>query len=168
MEAITPSVKEMVNGKNIERIVSLMETDNSVDAPEDSVKWVKNLYRTKEASRSLIHRIIAVLQMDIGPGTQVVGERSASAGQVRQLLFTAGEAAIDLRITTTRRGASIHGQLLGHELSGISVKLKGERTYATTADVQAEFRIDSIDRGHYSLEVDSAVGVIVVEELEIP
>ncbi len=72
---------------------------------KDSVKWAKNIFRTRaaEPKRSFAQKVLGVLQMDLSPDKPAYGERSASAGQVRQMLFGAGENSIDLRITKNRK-----------------------------------------------------------------
>ena len=57
----------MNSEKKIEEIVRLMQRDDSMDAPQESVKWAKNLFRGRiaESGTSFVRRVIAVLQMDL-------------------------------------------------------------------------------------------------------
>ena len=100
--------------KHIENIVHLMECDNSIDAPADSIKWAKNLFLTKaiEPRNSVVQKIMAVLRMDIEPNKLVFGERSATASQERQMLFTAGEIGIDLASKETNGVLEIRGKII--------------------------------------------------------
>src|ERR1044072_2344307 len=90
----------------LEEIVSLMQRDESVDAPQDAIKWSKNLFRTRaaEPKKSFVQKILAVLQVDLAPNKAACGERSAAAAQERQMLFEAGDNGIDLRIKETEKG----------------------------------------------------------------
>ena len=62
--------------------------------------------------------------MDLSPNKAAFGERSASATQVRQMLFGAGENSIDLRIIENEKGLlTMHGQILGEGFENAFVKL---------------------------------------------
>src|SRR5688572_15253748 len=72
----------MNNEDLLNKIVTLMQTDDSADAPADALLWSKNLFRSRRAAepqRSVVRRVLAVLQMDLSPGKTVFGERSASS-----------------------------------------------------------------------------------------
>ena len=76
----------MASVDNIEKIVKLMQTDDSVDAPADSIQWVKGLFLSRPTKKSsFAEKIFAVLQMDIPADAFALGERSAAAEKVRQL-----------------------------------------------------------------------------------
>jgi hypothetical protein len=89
------------NENLIEKIVYLMQKDNSFDAPKDAIQWSKNIFKTRAAlpKKSLMQKVLAVLQMDLKQGQPVFGERSASTSQARQMLFQAGKNSIDIRIS---------------------------------------------------------------------
>lgn len=156
--------------KRIEAIVDLMRRDDSVDAPADSVKWAKNLFRSRieEPGKSLIQRIFAVLQMDLTPDQAAFGERSAAAGQARQMLFEAGEYAVDLRIKGLKKGFEIRGQVLGAGFEQAGLVLANDATvFETTADGPGEFRFEAVPGGEYSLTISGGEGEIVVERLNV-
>ena len=159
----------MANEK-IDKILDLMRTDDSVDAPADSVKWVKNLFRVRQpAERSIIEKIWAVLQIDIGPGEPVFGERSSAAGLGRQVLFTAGETSIDLRIAAGKRDVSIRGELVGEGLTGAAVHLRSdEGNYESTADGEGEFKFERVAPGVYELQIKTSTTLIAIETLKLP
>jgi hypothetical protein len=159
----------MANEK-IDKLLNRMRTDDSVDAPMDSVKWVKNLFRTRiPAERSLIEKIRAVLQIDIGPAQPVFGERSSAAGLGRQVLFTAGETSIDIRIAAGKRDVSIRGQLVGEGLTGASVRLlSNEGNYESTADREGEFTFERVAPGVDELQIQTSTKLIVIERIELP
>jgi len=161
-----------MNNKNsqedfLNKIVYLMQADKSEDAPQDSVKWAKNIFRSRvtEPKKSLARKVLAVLQMDLSPNKAAFGERSASASQSRQMLFTAGENGIDLRITETEKGfLSIQGQLLGESFAGCTVKF-GE--FETRANELSEFKFREIPAGNYDLIFETDETEIVVRNLEL-
>lgn len=144
-----------------------MQTDRSEDAPQDSVKWAKNIFRVRqsEPKKSLVQKVLAVLQMDLSPDKAAFGERSASASQSRQMLFTAGENGIDLRISETENGKlNIQGQILGESFANCVVKL-GE--FETKSNELSEFKFDGIPAGNYDLIFETDETEIVIQNLEL-
>ena len=150
----------------IERIIHLMKTDESVDAPEDSIKWAKNLFRTRaaEPKKSIVQKVLAVLQIDLSPNKAAFGERSASAGQARQMLFQAGENSIDLRIKGTETGFILHGQILGEDFADGVAKL-GD--FQTKINELGEFKFAEIPKGKYDFHLRKNESEIVIENLEL-
>lgn len=152
--------------KTVEKIIYLMQTDKSVDAPQDAIQWSKNIFRTRaaESKKSFAEKVLAVLQMDLSPNKAVFGERSASANQARQMLFEAGENSIDLRIKETEKGLEIHGQILGEGFENALIKL-GE--FEKKANELSEFKFSEIPNGKYDLSLQSGEKEIVIKELNL-
>lgn len=158
------------NNNTIERIVTLMQADNSVDAPRDSINWVKNVFRTRVAQpkTSLMQKIAAVLQMDLLPQDVAFGERSGGSAQARQMLFEAGENVIDLRIKEVEGGWEIRGQILGDGVTGATIELLGgAKTYMVKLSETGEFKIEKVAGGTYGLKIVSGQKEIFVEGLEL-
>ena len=161
-----------MNNKNsnedfLNKIVYLMQTDRSEDAPQDSVKWAKNIFRARRAEpkKSFAQKILAVLQMDLSPDKAAFGERSASPVQARQMLFSAGENSVDLRITKNESGSlTIHGQILGEDFSNSVVKLGA---FETTANELSEFIFTDMPAANYDLVFQTAETEIVIENLNL-
>ena len=149
--------------ENLKRIIRLMQTDDSVDAPEGAVKWSKNLYRTRRKEPSVLQRVTAVLKADLAPGKAVFGERSG-AGTARQMFFDAGTSGIDLRLTKTEEGFNVRGQILGEGFEHCKVTL-GDRT--GTANENGEFSIDGIQPGVHTLTATGDREEITIEEIEV-
>jgi hypothetical protein len=152
--------------QKINRIINLMQRDDSVDAPADAIRWSKNIFLTRAAKpkTSIVQKVLAVLQMDLSPNRAAFGERSASASQARQMLFQAGENALDIRITKTKKGFDLRGQILGANFANAIVKI-GE--FQTITDETSEFKLTEIPAGKYNLTVRSGEKEIVIEDLEI-
>ena len=161
-------ISVMSNGNEnlINKIVQLMETDKSVDAPTDAVKWAKNIFRSRvaEPKQSFVQKVLAVLQMDLSPNKAAFGERSASADRARQMLFQAGENSIDLRVAKTENGFSLRGQILGEGFANCTIKL-GE--FETMSNELSEFSFTEIQRGKYDLTLQKGETEIVIENLEV-
>lgn len=149
--------------KNIERIIRLMQTDDSVDAPADAVRWAKNLFRTRQEQPSALARIKAVLKIDITPGQAVFGERSGQA-EARQMLFEAGEFAVDIRIAPSEEGFDVRGQVLGEGFENRAVLLGDHRA---RSNALGEFTFEGVAAGQYTFSIDNGEEEIVVEGIGI-
>jgi len=152
--------------QNINRIVYLMEADESFDAPQDAIRWSKNIFLSRAAApkKSIVEKVLAVLQMDLSPNRAAFGERSASASQARQMLFQAGENALDIRIVKTEKGFNLHGQVLGEGFAGCVIKLG---KFETAVNELGKFKLTEIPGGIYDLSVQINIQEIVVESLEL-
>lgn len=160
----------MNSDETTNKILRLMQADDSVDAPADSIKWAKNLFlsRATEPKPSMLQRLIAVLQAEIAPGQAAFGERSAAAGQARQMLFSAGELAVDLRITAAGSKFNIRGQVIGDGFENATILLAGPKGETeATADELAEFELNDVAKGVYSLTFTAGDAEIVIEELNL-
>jgi len=156
----------LMSERKIEKIINLMQTDDSADAPTDSVRWAKNLFAARAVmpKKSIVQKVLAVLQINLSPNKAAFGERSASATQARQMLFQAGENALDLRITEIENKFDLHGQILGEGFANAVVKI-GE--FETTANETSEFKVQKIQKGIYDVHLQSGDKEIVIENLEI-
>lgn len=151
---------------NIKRIITLMQTDKSVNAPMDAIKWSKNIFRSRvaEPKKGFVERVLAVLQMDISPNKTVFGERSASATQTRQMLFEADENSIDLRISSDENGFAIKGQILGKGFENATVKIG---KFETKSNELSEFKFENITSGNYDLILKTDNKEIVLKGIEL-
>ena len=152
----------------LDEIIKLMESDDSVDAPKDSITWAKNLFRTGEKKLSLVTRIVASLQMDLRPGKAAFGERSGALGATRQMLFNAGEHAIEVRVLPENTTTNIQGQVLGEGFDGAELELSGhELRRKTKLGEMSDFEIVDVPKGFYTLTLRSPDKEIVIEDVDI-
>lgn len=149
----------------ISKIIRLMGTDTSVDAPQGAISWSKNIFLTRASKpeKSLTQKVLAVLQIDLSPTKAAFGERSASASKARQMLFQAGDANIDLRVKQEENGFSLHGQILGEDFADGVIKL-GD--FETSANEVSEFKFVKIPKGKYNLYLQKDDKEIVIEGLQ--
>jgi hypothetical protein len=160
----------MSTEKNIQNIMDLIRRDDSVDAPNDSIRWASNLFRTRavETKPSLVKRMAAVLQMEIAPNKPAFGERSASASAVRQLLYQADGNAVDVRIEKAKKGFTIRGQILGDGFANAAIGLNGEdRSFVASANDTSEFRFDSVPAGQYELTIRTETLEITLKAIDV-
>jgi hypothetical protein len=152
----------------IERLVHLIETDHSVDAPAEIRTWAKNLYRTRlqTAGQPLLKRIIATLTAEIMPGVTAFGERSAAGSTERQMLFQADDNAVELRIARQGAKSRVRGQVLGEGFGSSSVRLvKDGKSLETVSDEDGAFEFLSVPKGTYSLVIAGPENEIFIEDL---
>lgn len=135
----------------LERIIGLMRTDTSEDAPPAVIARARRLFQPRAVSVPTgRRRIAALLQFDSLQRPLALGVRSAQPA-TRQLLLKAESFDLDVRITPTRAAWQVAGQVLGLEASG-QVELQGD-----TATVQAdlndlgEFSLPPVPSGSYNL-----------------
>jgi hypothetical protein len=161
---------KMNNEDLLNKIVNLMQADDSADAPEDAVRWSKNLFRARvaEPKKSLVQKVLAVLQMDLSPDRAAFGERSGALSAVRQMLFTAGDNQIDLRIAKENKGFKVTGQILGAHFAGAELKLFNEsKNFTAKSNELGEFSFEKISKGQYTLSLILKDKEIVIENIEI-
>lgn len=156
----------VMSERSIEKIINLMQADDSADAPTDAVRWAKNLFASRAAApkRSVVQRVLAILQMDLSPNKAAFGERSSSSAQARQMLFQAGENALDLRVAATENGFNLHGQILGEGFSNAVVAI-GD--FETIGGETGEFKLANVPSGVYEVHLRSGEKEIVIENLEL-
>lgn len=144
------------------KAIASMRADNSADAPADSIKWAKNLFRTRipAARQTVAQKILAVLQMDLSQMSPAFGERSSAAAAVGgQMLFQAGENSVDLRVSPAEKRLILKGQVLGSGFENCSVILRaGKKEFKAEANELAEFTISNIKPGTYEMSLASTGG----------
>ena len=162
--------KTMNDEDLIKKIANLMQADDSADAPADAIKWSKNIFLTRAAApkKSLVQKVLAVLQADLAPNRAVFGERSASAQAARQMLFAAGDNQIDLRIAQVNKGFKVTGQVLGDGFAGAEIKLFNEnKNFTVNSNELGEFVFEKISKGKYTLSLIFKDKEIIIENIEI-
>jgi len=153
-----------------ELIQQLMQRDDSLDAPHDSVNWAKNLFRARaaEPKSSLVKKVMAVLQIDLSPQRTAFGERSAGSAQARQMLFDAGDNSIDLRIREDKGVFEIHGQILGAGFAGGEVELTGAGSgFKAILSETSEFKLAGVAGGNYTFTARNDEKELVIEGLDL-
>ncbi len=157
----------------VERLFGLMQSDTSVDPPPAVVNRALRIFRPHQAPATppLLQRIVAALQFDTLQLSPAVGLRSGAEAP-RQLLYSAGDYDLDLRLTPTEQAAqwAIAGQVLGNDLAltGGQIVLQGVQQQVTTPlSTLGEFVLLSIAPGDYSLIVQMSDAEITVETLKV-
>jgi hypothetical protein len=160
-------MKDKTNDELLDKIIRLMRTDDAADAPADSVRWAKNLFRARgvaEPEKSLVRKVLAVLRTDLSGGQAIFGERSGGMSATRQMLFQAGDSGVDLRVEKTETGFSVRGQILGEGFANCVVRL-GD--FETQSNELSEFKFAAVAAGKYDLVLRTDEEEILIEGLEL-
>jgi len=100
------------------RLAALMRADKSEDAPPAVVESVVRMFRAHSAGAAaaepgLLRRLVAALTFDSSGLRPAFGVRSGQPAPARQLLFSAGDFDVDLRLAPGGEGWTVSGQVLG-------------------------------------------------------
>ena len=156
----------------VSRVTSLMRADSSEDAPPDVLMAVISTFRprpAREGAAALLRRVVASLSFDSNALKPAFGVRSGQPAPSRQLLFSAGDAHVDLRLAPAAEGWVVSGQLLGDCGAG-RVELQEEKGVASVqADLNelCEFTLPSVPAGRYALRVETGDLLIEITDLDL-
>jgi len=159
----------------LEVVTGLMRTDESVDAPRDVLASAVSLFasrrRTTERAPSIVGRLLATLTFDSARAAPAFGVRSGRAATAaRQLIFSAGESDIDLRLARVGEGWAVSGQVLG-ECAGGSVEIEGAGADPARAEAAlnelCEFSLPPVPEGSYNLLLRLPGVEVQIPELDL-
>ena len=152
------------------QVMELMRTDTATDAPRGLLAFARNIFRQHEVMRepSLLRRIVAALTFDSSMNlTPAFGVRSGQT-TTRQLLYSAEETDIDLRISSEQDQWIVAGQLLGPVCAGGQVEIAGEGQAATaTLNDLCEFTLPPMPAGSYTLRLRLSDTQVEIPQLEL-
>lgn len=109
-------------------LAALMRADTTEDAPPALVSDAVRMFRARRAQAGepgLLRRLVAALSFDSSSLTPAFGVRSGQAAPARQMLFSAGDIDVDLRLAPGAEGWTVSGQVLG-PCAGGDVELVGD------------------------------------------
>ena len=152
--------------RRMEEMLHLMRTDDSQDAPRDLVSFAVGLFKPK-AKDSHLRRLVAVLSFDSYTSKPAFGVRSGQT-TTRQMLYTAAETEIDLRIARENETWIVSGQLLGHDCVKGLAKIDGSNL-SESADINefCEFKLPPVPAGEYNLSLSFPDFELEVPRLEL-
>ncbi len=150
----------------LEELLSLMRSDDSVDAPEHVIARAVRLGRRPAPAPGLLRRIAATLRSDSRGRPLAAGLRSGQ-GAARSLAYGAEGWDLDLQLTPQAGRWQLQGQLLGPELAGAVTLSGGAEPVTVPINELGEFSLPPVAPGTYRLTVSLGAGAIVVEPLEL-
>jgi anti-sigma factor RsiW len=156
--------------ERVAQVMELMKTDLATDAPRDVLANTMSLFGQRAAARepSLLGRIVAALSFDSNMNlAPAFGVRSGQSA-VRQLLYSAGENDIDLRVKSENEKWIVTGQVLGRTCSGGRVEIEGENgSAAASLNELCEFILPAVPAGSYTLRFQQPDAELEIPELEL-
>jgi hypothetical protein len=157
----------------LERVIAVMRRDaawrEEEMPPQEVVARAVRLFRPHGSPRSLnpLQHLRAMLDFDSLLVPQPAGLRSGQPLE-RQLLYTAGNLSIDLRITPNGSLWSLAGQVLGPATSGGQVSLASSATSAEVAlNELSEFTLPPVPADDYTLTLRLGDIEIEVDKLQV-
>ncbi len=146
----------------LQQVIDLMTTDTAEDAPRDLLASALNVFSPQRVSAA-VPRIVAALTFDSRSSRPAFGMRSLQTDW-RQMIYSAQEHDVDLRIRVQNNECVIAGQVIRESCSGGLVEISGA-TGSTQASLNSlcEFTLPAVPIGRYSLRV-----IMPDVEIEIP
>ena len=153
-------------------LAALMRADASEDAPAELVASVVRMFRARRASvqePGLLRRLVAALTFDSSSLRPAFGVRSGQAAPARQMLFSAGDLDVDLRLAPGGEGWTVSGQVLG-PCKGGEVELvdaEGSTAARATLNELCEFTLPAVAEGVYTLRLRLDDAEVEIPELSL-
>jgi len=152
---------------DLQQIIHIMRTDDSVDAPANVIARAQRLFRPhlQPETPSLRQRLVAALAFDNTRQPLALGVRSGQPTP-RQLLFAAGEYEVEVRMNPVGDVWQITGQVLGPSTNGY-IELRGPRAKNSFLNALGEFMLAPVPAGEYALLIHLARADIEIPTLTI-
>ena len=154
-------------------LAALMRADDSEDAPPELVSTAVRMFRarkTREEQPGLLRRLVAALTFDSSSLRPAFGVRSGQAAPARQMLFSAGDLDVDLRLAPGGEGWTVSGQVLG-PCTGGEVELvdaEGSTAARATLNELCEFTLlPPTPDGTYALRLRLDGAEVEIPELSL-
>jgi anti-sigma factor RsiW len=146
----------------LERLIGLMRDDKREEPPPRMIEAISGAFATHRPAR---RRLIGTARFDSAGG--LPAGRRAGAGSERQIVFFAGDLAVDLRLTRADNEWLVSGQVIGGDRQG-QVELHGQDT-TIEADIiePGEFELQPVAAGTYTLLLHMPKLEIEIPALEI-
>jgi len=151
--------------RRLRQLVIMMRTDTAADAPRDVLMSAISLFSPQR--KRPLPRIIATLIFDSRQAGPAFGMRSLRMTS-RQLLYSAHQADLDLRIAIQNEECVVAGQVIRDGCAGGLVEISGATgTAEASLNELCEFKLPAIPVGNYSLKVRMSDVEIEIPELEL-
>lgn len=161
--------KCMTQLHNLNHVLAMMRTDSAVDAPRDLIAYARSLFKARRpvTESSILRRLVASLTFDSQTTAPAFGVRSGETPR-RQIIFSAGETDLDLRLVPEGDRWLLSGQVLSGECSGGRVLLESDQELQTVVlNDLCEFVLRPVLPGKYKVRLQLSDLEIEVTELSI-
>jgi len=143
----------------------MMKSDHAKDAPRDVLMSALKIFPRE--TQSGLRRIIAILTFDSRNTGPAFGIRSLHTSS-RQMLYSAEETDVDLRITVQNDECVLAGQVIRERCAGGVVQISGTAGSAEASlDELCEFTLPAVPFGNYLLRLRMQDLEIEIPELEL-
>ena len=151
--------------RRLQQLIHMMRSDSTNEVPRDVLVAAINIF--SQERRVPLRRIVALLTFDSSNAGPAFSVRSLPAGS-RQMIYSAEEVDVELRITVQNDECILAGQVIGEGCADGHVEVSGAsgKSKATLNDV-CEFTLPPIPPGNYSLTVRMLDREIEIPELEL-
>lgn len=151
--------------QSLRQLIVLMKSDTAKDVPRDVLMSALTIFPAARPAR--LPRIVAILTFDSRAAGPAFGMRSIHTAS-RQLLYTAQETALDLRVTVENEECNLAGQVIRDNCAGAQIELSGATgTVTTELNELCEFSFPAIPSGTYALRIRMPDVEIEIPELEL-
>jgi hypothetical protein len=152
--------------RRLQELILMMQSDTAKDAPHDLLQSAIEIFSPERQSPPLRH-IVAILTFDSRQAGRAFGVRSLRTTS-RQLLYSAQETDLDLRITVQNDECIVAGQVIRDGCVSGRVEISGDAgSAAANLNEVCEFTLPAIPLGNYSLTVKLPDVQIEIPELEL-
>jgi hypothetical protein len=150
--------------RRLRGLIVTMKSDRAADAPRDVLLSAINIFRPRE---SPLRRVVAILTFDSRSASPAFGMRSVRTAS-RQMLYSAQETDLDLRVTVQNDECIVSGQVIRDGCTGGIVEISGA-TASSEANLSelCEFTLPAVPVGNYSLTIRMLDLEIEIPELEL-
>jgi hypothetical protein len=129
------------------------------DAPAGVVERAFAIWRPRTATPGMMQRLTALLRFDDW-ATQAAPALRSARPRVRQMIFSADEVDVDLRIEPAPASQPaawvLRGQVLGVPTTcTVALLDAGDRARTTTCDEFGAFVLDDVPAGSYRLSIEA-------------
>ena len=150
--------------RRLRHLILTMKSDRAADAPRDVLLSTINMF---SPSQSPLRRVVAILTFDSRSTGPAYGMRSLHTTS-RQMLYSAQETDLDLRITVQNDECIVAGQIMRDGCTGGVVEISGATGSAEASlNELCEFTLPAVPVGNYSLKVRMLDVEIEIPELEL-
>lgn len=153
----------------LRELMRMMSSDRTEDVPVEILNAAKDIFsrQLQLTTPSSLHRIVAILTFDSLKSIPVFGMRSGQTAS-RQLLYSAEDTDLDLRITVQNDQCVVAGQVLRESCIEGVVQISGTPGSAETSlNDLCEFTFPALPVGNYLLKIRMGDVEIEVPELKL-
>ncbi|HSK65064.1 MAG TPA: hypothetical protein VK893_14525 [Pyrinomonadaceae bacterium] len=151
--------------RRLQHLIDMMRTDTADDAPPDLLRSAIDSFSPER--QAPVRRIIAVLTFDSRNAGSALGLRSIRIAS-RQLLYSAHDTDLDLRISVQNEECVVTGQIIRESCVEGRVEISGVTGSASaTLNELCEFTLPPLPVGNYSLKVRMPGVEIEIPELDL-